>query len=425
MSHIRMLVVSSWLLSGCQGVVDSPEHLQASSIAGTINLGTLASPGKCLDVSGARSADGTNIQSWTCNGTGAQAFRVEWLDGAGGIVRLVNVPTNKCVDVAGAGTADGTNVQLWTCNGTGAQSFYVEDAGGGNNRFVNTHALKCLDVAGAGTADGTNVQLWTCNRTNAQTWRPANINGGQGGGSGSGGSGSGGAGGAGSGNFSFTNRCAQTVWVGALNNPGFPLPEGGGFALAPGQTHAFQLPDNWGGRFWGRTGCSFNGAGQGTCATGDCGARLACGGAGGVPPATLIEFTNVAQGTDFYDVSLVDGYNLPARVVPRAGTFTRSDPNNPYDCGSPGCVSDLNATCPAELQEVVGGRVVACMSACERFNTDQYCCRGAYGSPATCPPTSYSQIFKQACPSAYSYAYDDRSSTFTCQGSAYDITFCP
>lgn len=34
----------------------------------------------------------------------------------------------------------------------------------------------------------------------------------------------------------------------------------------------------------------------------------------GVPPATLAEFTLSGDGnTDFYDISIVDGYNLPAR----------------------------------------------------------------------------------------------------------------
>lgn len=78
---------------------------------------------------------------------------------------------------------------------------------------------------------------------------------------------------------------------------------------------------------------------------------------------------------------------------------------------------------------VVGGRVVGCQSACSKFQTDAYCCRGAFASgPAACPPTSYSQTFKSACPAAYSYAYDDATSTFTCLNSkapeGYEVTFC-
>ncbi|KAK8642353.1 hypothetical protein V6N13_011700 [Hibiscus sabdariffa] len=34
-------------------------------------------------------------------------------------------------------------------------------------------------------------------------------------------------------------------------------------------------------------------------------------------------------------------------------------------------------------------------------------------------------MFKAACPKSYSYAYDDATSTFTCTGADYTITFCP
>ena len=129
-----------------------------------------AGSGKCLDVYAAGSADGTNIQQYSCNGTGAQSFRVESFAGA---YRVVNVPTGKCVDVNAAGSADGTNIQLWTCNGTGAQTFRIEDRGGGFFQFVNANANKCMDVSASSNADSANVQLWTCNGSDAQRWQMA------------------------------------------------------------------------------------------------------------------------------------------------------------------------------------------------------------------------------------------------------------
>jgi len=225
--------------------------------------------------------------------------------------------------------------------------------------------------------------------------------------------------------FTFINQCTFPVWVGALNNPGFMVPEKGGFALEPKASHAIALPNPWGGRFWGRTECTFDATGKGNCATGDCGGKLECNGAGGKPPASLAEFLlSGAGGKDFYDVSLVDGYNLPIGIAPVPGTFTK-DSGDMYDCGNPACVSDLNATCPAELQVKDATGVIACLSACEKFHTDEYCCSGAHNTPATCPPTDYSKTFKAACPTAYSYAYDDKASTFTCKGKDYVIKFCP
>jgi hypothetical protein len=114
---------------------------------------------KCVDVTSSGTADGTNIQLWSCNGTGAQGFRIV---PRGGYWELVNTHSGKCVDVKSSGTANGTNVQLWTCNGTGAQLFRMV-ASGGHTSFVNTHSGKCLDVTGFGTANGTNIELWQCN----------------------------------------------------------------------------------------------------------------------------------------------------------------------------------------------------------------------------------------------------------------------
>ena len=71
-----------------------------------------------------------------------------------------------------------------------------------------------------------------------------------------------------------------------------------------------------------------------------------------------------------------------------------------------------------------GGGTVACRSACEAFGQDQYCCSGAYATPTACRPTAYSSVFKSACPRAYSYAYDDSTSTFTCKALDYTIAFC-
>jgi hypothetical protein len=171
-------------------------------------------------------------------------------------------------------------------------------------------------------------------------------------------------------------------------------------------------PAGWSGRFWARTGCAFDGA-SGKCATGDCGSgELECHGSGAEPPATLVEFTLAggASKEDYYDVSLVDGYNVPV-VVEAAG------------CPATGCLVDLNERCPQELTASAGQ---GCRSACEAFGRPEFCCSGDFGNPDTCHPSTYSQAFKAACPRAYSYAYDDATSTFTCSGSdAYSVTFCP
>jgi chitinase len=113
--------------------------------------------GKCVDVAGASSANGTAVQLYTCNGTGAQ----QWTH-AGSTFQALG----KCLDVAAAGTANGTAVQIYDCNGTGAQSW----SQGANGSLVNAGSGKCLDATGPSSADGTHLQIWTCTGASNQSW---------------------------------------------------------------------------------------------------------------------------------------------------------------------------------------------------------------------------------------------------------------
>ncbi|KAJ3627198.1 hypothetical protein MTP99_014596 [Tenebrio molitor] len=221
--------------------------------------------------------------------------------------------------------------------------------------------------------------------------------------------------------FQILNREIGDIWVGIQGNPGHPHLNEGGFVLRPGQKTVIQAPSNWAGRFWARTWCNPN---NNHCDTGDCGNKLKCNGAGGVPPASLAEITLKGHaGLDYYDISLVDGFNIMAAIEPIGATGDGGQ----YSCKKSACQVRLNDNCPEKLKVRNGNGVIACNSACNAFNTDQYCCRGAYGRPETCSssdwPENYPQYFKSRCPDAYSYAYDDHKSTFTCKAETYLITF--
>ncbi|KAJ1295760.1 hypothetical protein BS78_01G247600 [Paspalum vaginatum] len=222
--------------------------------------------------------------------------------------------------------------------------------------------------------------------------------------------------------FHVANRCPFPVWPASAPNTGHPVLAGGGFLVPPGKSRRVVAPATWNGRFWGRTGCSFSSNGA-ACLTGDCEGRLACNGSVGAPPATLVEVSLHAEpgrGSSF-DVSLVDGYNLPVAV---------SAAGDPSRCAIAGCAKNVNALCPPELQVTAAGAngtaVVACKSACLAFGADAFCCRGAYATPAACRASVYSRMFKDACPAYYSYAYDTAAATPTgCRAQEYLITFCP
>ncbi|MFF9490196.1 ricin-type beta-trefoil lectin domain protein [Streptomyces sp. NPDC014676] len=119
--------------------------------------------GKCIDVRNSGTADGTPVQLYSCNGTGAQ--RWTYGPGAGGTLRALG----RCLDVSGGGTANRTKVQLWSCNGTGAQRWVT----GPNSSLINPQSGRCLDDPGSSTVDGTQLQIYDCNGAAAQRWTPA------------------------------------------------------------------------------------------------------------------------------------------------------------------------------------------------------------------------------------------------------------
>jgi hypothetical protein len=130
-----------------------------------------------------------------------------------------------------------------------------------------------------------------------------------------------------------------------------------------------------------------------------------------VPPASLAEWTlSAADGQDYYDVSLVDGYNLPMRI------------SNNKGCPVAECAVDLGPNCPDQLKGPFDGNnfPVGCKSACVA-NLDgnptnsANCCSGSHDTPATCPSSgvAHYDYFHSNCPNAYAYAYDVSNPGFT------------
>ncbi|MET8975165.1 family 43 glycosylhydrolase [Streptomyces sp. NPDC004539] len=126
--------------------------------------------GKCLDLSGSSSADGANVQQWTCTGGANQKWRVE--DLGDDTSRLVNVASGKVLDTADCSTADGADLRQWSwLNNRCQRSRLVFTATGDYVRIVNENSGKVADVADCGTADGTDVRQWTWLNNTCQQWR--------------------------------------------------------------------------------------------------------------------------------------------------------------------------------------------------------------------------------------------------------------
>jgi Thaumatin family len=221
--------------------------------------------------------------------------------------------------------------------------------------------------------------------------------------------------------ITLVNRTRVTIWPAAW--PG-SVSGRSGWTLPAGKSISITVADSWNARLWGRTGCHFDRGGRGRCLTGDCGGLYQCKGWGQIP-ATLAEYDlDSYDHLDFYDVSMVDGSNLPMYISITHGRANRRVAADGCERGR-GCTSTVE--CPAALRVNRGGRLVGCISPCARFQTDRYCCRGRYAngcSPARTWPIDYALVFKRAEPYAYSWSGDNATSVFACAGGCdYRITF--
>ncbi len=122
------------------------------------------------------------MQIWDSNGTLAQRWQLTRVvagstavqtqliqNGTYEIASAVN--QDMVLDVDGAYTANGTNVQIWFKNGTAAQKFLVTHVGNDIYTMKNTNSGRYLDSSGGLGQSGDNVRIWDGNAGCAQRWK--------------------------------------------------------------------------------------------------------------------------------------------------------------------------------------------------------------------------------------------------------------
>lgn len=297
--------------------------------------------------------------------------------------------------------------------------------------------------------------------------------------------------------ITFVNKCSQTIWVGQDGT----IKDG--WEMATNATVVKTVPIGFSGRWWPRTGCHFDAtgkcptAGVDCCDSGGCITAdpkyfgLKCNG-GGRPPVSLFEPTFDAPSgngpIDYLDLSAVDGFSVPMKMSPDAGTYNAEpDPGMKKDiwCQSKGWVKNPN--CPAglwdetkklcwgpcayftEVKKVTSGNNkanICCDNTnvdypptpskkCENNdfkggfgcspyspgNDDERCYakdKGKHGYWGAIVDTTWPEINKSTeyisnvnagAPGVYAWQFDDFNSTYNCRKTGgvvhYTITFCP
>jgi alpha-galactosidase len=115
-----------------------------------------SSSGRCLDVPGSNTANGTQPVIWDCGAAANQRWTA-----AGQTLQALG----KCLD-APLNAVAGAKVQIWDCNGGANQQWTTQS----NGTIRGNQSGLCLDVDHNLTANGTPVLLWTCTGAANQIW---------------------------------------------------------------------------------------------------------------------------------------------------------------------------------------------------------------------------------------------------------------
>ncbi|KAF6745685.1 Osmotin thaumatin-like protein [Ephemerocybe angulata] len=221
--------------------------------------------------------------------------------------------------------------------------------------------------------------------------------------------------------ISVVNGCSFTLFTDKRAGGGIPS-QATGWIAPPSTRTTFTVPDNWkAGRIWVIIICEQSlKPGASSCLTGGCAGGLLCDpDTGTCGPVTLTEFTFDGL-SDWTDVSLVDGFNIPVRITNTGG------------CAVTECPVDLNPNCPPSLKGPfdASGAPVGCKSNCAATGDSASCCTESHNTAATCPASgvAFYSYFKNACPTAIAFPYDESNTLITCPSSKkvdYTVTFCP
>ncbi|MET9634782.1 ricin-type beta-trefoil lectin domain protein [Lentzea sp. NPDC006480] len=112
--------------------------------------------GRCLDVNGAGTANGTQMITWDCHNNANQQFSLN-----GQALQV----TGKCVEVP-ANAGSGVQARIWDCNGAANQKWNIA-----GSTITNVQTGLCLNSTS--TNNGAAVTVATCNNSTGQRWAKA------------------------------------------------------------------------------------------------------------------------------------------------------------------------------------------------------------------------------------------------------------
>ena len=149
-----------------------PEAAQLEE--GAIYMFKNVNSGLYLEVANGSAENGANVQQWGADGAGDHnTWRaVSAGDGYYYLISQLGDKNTYVLDVTGKKTANGTNMEIYTYNGNDAQKFKFTKNSDGSYviRTKVTGDNSCVEVINAETGSGANIQQWETNGHACQNW---------------------------------------------------------------------------------------------------------------------------------------------------------------------------------------------------------------------------------------------------------------
>jgi len=152
-----------------------PTFAQSYLIAnGTYTIASKNS-GEVIDVTGASTTEGTDLEQWALTGNANQQWKLTNL--GSNYVSLINVNSGFAMEVYGASTVASTKVDQWPYNSGKNQIWQVVSKGGGYYELINENSGQALDVNGDSTTEGAAIDQYTISGNANQLWSFTEIGG--------------------------------------------------------------------------------------------------------------------------------------------------------------------------------------------------------------------------------------------------------
>jgi hypothetical protein len=169
--------------AGCASEDDALSQSEQSAITPRAavtftSIAVVEHDSRCMDVSGASTADNTNLIQWNCHGASNQSFTFAPVAGATNTY-TIGTFASKCATVSGASTADNAAIVQSTCNGSTSQQFRLVSATtSGLDKTFELQAVnsgKCIATSAASTTNGAQLVQIGCSTAPERVWQVSSF----------------------------------------------------------------------------------------------------------------------------------------------------------------------------------------------------------------------------------------------------------